>query len=96
MSFVKWFVVIGVIYFGYQYFYKNSNKETSIQLSALSQNIIPSKSTPSKTQNFTCDGRQHCSQMHSYDEAVFFLKHCPNVKMDGDGDGIPCEQQFGQ
>jgi len=47
-------------------------------------------------QNFSCDGRQHCSQMHSYEEAVFFLRNCPNTKMDGDGDGIPCEQQFGR
>ena len=45
-------------------------------------------------QNFQCDGREHCSQMTSYEEAVYFLKHCPNTKMDGDGDGIPCESQF--
>ncbi|MCE2886342.1 MAG: excalibur calcium-binding domain-containing protein [Pseudanabaena sp.] len=27
-------------------------------------------------------------------EATFFLKNCPNVKMDGNNDGIPCEQQW--
>lgn len=43
---------------------------------------------------FTCDGRQHCSQMRSCDEAKFFLAHCPGVKMDGDRDGIPCEDQW--
>ena len=43
---------------------------------------------------FSCDGRKHCSQMHSYEEALFFLRNCPNTKMDGDGDGIPCEKQF--
>jgi cold shock CspA family protein len=43
---------------------------------------------------FRCDGRQYCSQMTSCDEARFFLRHCPDVKMDGDGDGIPCEDQF--
>ncbi|WP_017395956.1 cold shock domain-containing protein [Acinetobacter haemolyticus] len=43
---------------------------------------------------FSCDGRTHCSQMRSYDEAVFFLRNCPNTQMDGDGDGIPCERQF--
>lgn len=41
--------------------------------------------------NFKCDGRQHCSQMSSYDEAKFFIKNCPNTKMDGDKDGVPCE-----
>lgn len=49
-----------------------------------------------QTQAFRCDGRQHCSQMTSYEEAKFFLNHCPNVKMDGDNDGIPCEGQFGR
>lgn len=41
--------------------------------------------------NFTCDGRQHCSQMTSRAEAEYFTRHCPNTKMDGDRDGIPCE-----
>ena len=43
---------------------------------------------------FSCDGRTYCSQMTSCAEATFFLRNCPNVKMDGDGDGIPCEAQF--
>jgi len=43
---------------------------------------------------FQCDGRQHCSQMRSCDEAKYFLAHCPGVKMDGDRDGIPCEEQW--
>jgi cold shock CspA family protein len=43
---------------------------------------------------FSCDGRVHCSQMSSCKEAKYFLKNCPGTKMDGDGDGIPCEQQL--
>ena len=46
---------------------------------------------PKTTQNFTCDGRQYCTEMRSRDEAVFFINNCPNTKMDGDGDGKPCE-----
>lgn len=45
---------------------------------------------------YRCDGRQHCTQMHSCAEATWVLRHCPGTKMDGDGDGIPCEQQFCQ
>lgn len=41
-----------------------------------------------------CDGRQHCSQMTSCEEATWFLQNCPNTKMDGEGDGIPCERQW--
>jgi cold shock CspA family protein len=46
------------------------------------------------SQDFQCDGRTHCSQMTSCAEATYFLKHCPNVKMDGNNDGEPCEQQW--
>lgn len=51
---------------------------------------LPSAPAP----RFQCDGRQHCSQMTSCQEAKFFLKNCPDTKMDGDGDGVPCEQQW--
>jgi cold shock CspA family protein len=44
--------------------------------------------------SFQCDGRTYCSQMTSCDEATFFLRNCPNVKMDGNHDGVPCEQQW--
>jgi cold shock CspA family protein len=43
---------------------------------------------------FKCDGRQYCSQMRSYEEALFFIRNCPDTKMDGDNDGDPCESQF--
>jgi len=50
-----------------------------------------SAATTGTTTAFKCDGRQHCSQMNSLEEAEFFIKNCPNTKMDGDHDGIPCE-----
>ena len=43
---------------------------------------------------FHCDGRTYCSQMTSCEEATFFLENCPDVKMDGEGDGVPCEKQW--
>ncbi len=46
-----------------------------------------------KTSSFKCDGRTYCSQMTSCEEATFFLRNCPNVKMDGNNDGVPCEKQ---
>jgi len=49
--------------------------------------------TPSKPK-YQCDGRTHCSQMSSCEEATFFLRNCPGTKMDGDNDGIPCERQL--
>jgi hypothetical protein len=45
-------------------------------------------------QPYRCDGRTRCTQMTSCAEAKYFLSHCPGVKMDGDGDGVPCEEQW--
>ena len=50
--------------------------------------------TEDSAAHFACDGREYCSQMTSCAEATYFLRNCPNVKMDGDGDGVPCEKQW--
>lgn len=50
----------------------------------------PQRSEPERR----CDGRTRCSQMTSCAEAKFFLGNCPGVEMDGDHDGVPCEQQW--
>lgn len=44
--------------------------------------------------SFRCDGRTRCTQMTSCEEATFFLRNCPNVEMDGNNDGVPCERQW--
>lgn len=49
---------------------------------------------PAKPSAFQCDGRQYCSQMSSCEEAKYFLARCPGTKMDGDHDGVPCEDQW--
>ena len=45
-------------------------------------------------QKYSCDGRIWCSQMHSCEEATFFINNCPGTKMDGNHDGVPCERQW--
>ena len=59
--------------------------------------LAPVKDVQEKKElsKFKCDRRKYCSQMHSYEEAKYFLDYCGPVYMDGDGDGIPCERQFG-
>nr|WP_321269618.1 excalibur calcium-binding domain-containing protein [uncultured Tolumonas sp.] len=52
--------------------------------------------TPTTSSQFSCQGKTRCGQMQSFEEAKFYLANCPGVEMDGDGDGIPCERQFGQ
>ncbi len=51
----------------------------------------PIAESKTDTTSYVCDGRTYCSQMHSLEEARWFVRHCPNTKMDGDHDGEPCE-----
>ena len=94
----KLLVIAALAYLGYGYFTGTwslpggSNSGPVISSASPSSQLTVHRSAPA--QAFSCDGRQHCSQMRSYDEARFFSRNCPNTKMDGDGDGIPCEQQF--
>ncbi|MDM8553680.1 excalibur calcium-binding domain-containing protein [Desulfococcaceae bacterium HSG7] len=43
---------------------------------------------------YRCEGKVYCSEMTSCGEAMFYLRNCPGVKIDGDGDGVPCERQW--
>jgi len=54
----------------------------------------PSANQAQSASGFKCDGRTHCSQMTSCAEATYFIQHCPNTKMDGNNDGVPCERQW--
>jgi len=58
-----------------------------------SSKAIPQRGALSAVQ-FKCDGRTHCSQMTSCEEATFFLRNCPGVKMDANNDGVPCEKKW--
>ena len=56
---------------------------------------VPLSASPnSGGATFRCDGRIYCSQMTSCAEATYFLSNCPGTKMDGNGDGVPCEKQW--
>lgn len=48
----------------------------------------------SGSSRYRCDGRTLCMQMTSCAEAKFFAANCPKTEMDGDGDGVPCENQL--
>ena len=61
-----------------------------------SQALEQSVEQTQPAQNFSCDGRTMCPQMTSCAEATYFIRSCPGTKMDGDGDGVPCEDQWCQ
>ena len=58
------------------------------------RNIKAKPTLPTYSQQFSCDGREYCSQMTSCAEAKYFLRNCPATKMDGNSDGVPCERQW--
>lgn len=43
----------------------------------------------------TCGGKRVCRQMADCAEARFYLSQCGARRLDGDGDGVPCEQLCG-
>jgi hypothetical protein len=99
---LKKLLLIALVAFGAWNYYQKQNTTPVAEPVAVPK-VLPDYTVPIKrartvarTSEFRCDGRQHCSQMTSYDEAVFFLRNCPDTKMDGDGDGMPCERQFGR
>jgi len=40
----------------------------------------------------SCGDKKYCYQMSSCEEAYFYYEQCGVERLDGDGDGIPCEE----
>ena len=74
---------------------KMSSPSPQIEVPQMEVPIIETSPLSSQFQKYHCAGKVHCSEMDSCEEARYYLRNCPNVKIDGDGDGIPCEQQCG-
>jgi hypothetical protein len=75
---------------GYQHYQAGAAKGAP----ASEQPAFSAPAALSPVSQYKCDGRTHCSQMTSCEEATYFLRNCPGVKMDGNNDGVPCEQQW--
>jgi hypothetical protein len=46
---------------------------------------------PAKRSSLSCGGKSVCRQMDSCDQAYHYLNQCGVGRLDGDGDGVPCE-----
>ena len=96
-------LVIGLAAFGWNHY---AAKRERAVVAPPQQEIMNAPSTPKQiplagqfapaatSEAFKCEGKKYCSEMKSCDEAKFYLRNCPGVKIDGDGDGIPCERQL--
>jgi len=57
--------------------------------------LVSARDALRKHPEFQCQPKKtYCSQMSSCAEAYFHQEQCGGTEMDGDGDGIPCEQQW--
>lgn len=89
-------VLAALGWYGYSKYENHAMKIPSAPQSAFAPAAPATRAEPalSTLAGFQCDGRKHCSQMTSCKEAKAFLKNCPGMEMDGNHDGVPCEQQW--
>lgn len=83
--------VIAAGAFGYKEFTESRHRA---DLASQPATLLSVPDETANTATFSCDGRTHCSQMTSCEEATWFIEHCPGTEMDGNNDGMPCEQQW--
>lgn len=95
--------ILGVLLMGFV-LYRNADvlnagitrlaSESALEEVSTTVEIDEKKERYVSKQVFTCSGKTHCSQMSSCEEAKYYLNNCPGTITDGDGDGIPCEDQW--
>ena len=56
------------------------------------ERVVASSSEPKENNSeFECGTKRYCKEMSSCEEAMYYLEHCGLSRLDGDGDGMPCE-----
>ncbi|WP_303046088.1 cold shock domain-containing protein [Shewanella sp. UCD-KL21] len=88
-------IVIAIGRFAIQAYHDVTNapsQSSQVQPATIDNKTLDS---PRASTQFSCEaGKTHCSHMQSCEEAIFYINHCPDTQMDGNGDGVPCERQF--
>lgn len=82
-------LVVGIGFIVYTKYVKTSDPQEKATTSISSYTI-----KEQNAERYSCAGKVYCSEMTSCNEAKFYQRNCPGTKMDGDGDGIPCESQW--
>jgi len=93
-SALPWAAIIALVAAGAVGGYGYSRMRGPERLAEVVPADIPARPAAPAPTASRCDGRTMCSEMTSCAEATYFIKHCPNTKMDGDHDGVPCERQL--
>jgi hypothetical protein len=86
--------------------FRDAKRQARLPKKNVPLNIIPSenreneetiyiynqKTKRSVSDNFQCLDKYFCADMDSCEQAYFYLQKCGLARLDGDGDGIPCEK----
>lgn len=84
----------GLVFFGWQKYREKIEEASGGGEGAPAQALANLPVERPDNPGFSCDGRTRCPEMRSCEEALYFLQNCPGTKMDGDQDGVPCEDQW--
>ncbi|MEG1398373.1 MAG: excalibur calcium-binding domain-containing protein [Acinetobacter sp.] len=87
-------IIFGIIgYFVYDFIQDSLHRNELANQPVIQETlkIANTQAVNSNPDHFQCDGRKHCSQMRSLEEARWFVRNCPDTEMDSDHDGEPCE-----
>ena len=56
-----------------------------------SRSTSSANETKENNPEFKCRTKRYCKDMSSCEEARYYLENCGLTRLDGDGDGVPCE-----
>ncbi|MGZ5044131.1 MAG: thermonuclease family protein [Methylobacter sp.] len=70
--------------------YRHSKKSGDV-----TKQPLPSTDKTHQAVDSSCGSKQYCKEMASCEEAKFYLTQCGLSRLDGDGDGAPCEKLCG-
>ena len=87
-------LLVGVGWYAYGTYQSRAAASAADETVSTARPVPLTSDAGSTNASFRCDGRIYCSQMTSCAEATYFLRNCPGTKMDGNNDGVPCEQQW--
>ena len=89
-------IIVAIVIFGFKQYQEFNEAPAIDEVPVLTNEDIERMPIyETATPRFQCEaGKTHCSHMSSCAEATFYIQHCPNTQMDGNGDGIPCERQW--
>lgn len=90
--------IVYIVFMGVDRRLRSNNAEPAVSVVPESVNeaeAVPVRASARDSSRFQCDpAKSSCSRMSSCEEATFHQERCGVTGMDGDHDGIPCEQQW--